>query len=214
MKPSFNLNRLISSIGLEDVTGETVDRVEKEVEHVWFGMIPLDQLEALAKMPYVSKHLQEQFQCTIEFDRENPEVRTVLRVRRVNRSESVLTRKTRTDSMVGQLEQSIEIDDKTFDFLSHVFGTGIMKMRYDIQPDAYPRKLQLDVFYDKTGNIAGDGKHAFAKYDYEVASADEPVPELPIALINQMYLNPFTAGDNLEVVHALRKFMAAQGFRL
>lgn len=197
------------SMALLDVTGEVVGSVEEEVEHVWYGMIPQDgQLGELVKQAFVTRHLQEQCQGVLAFDRDQPKVRTVLRVRRVNREKSVLTRKTRTDDMPGCLEKSTEILDSEFKFYTEVFGTGIAKMRHTIDVMAFEGKLELDIFLDKHGHPTGA-----AKYDWEVKKSAKgaPLPPLPITLINQVYFDPFNPTD--EGIANLRNFMQAQSFR-
>lgn len=202
-----------SLMALLDVEGEVTGKVEKEVEHVFYGMVPVEHLVDLAKQPYVKTMLQEQFTMQVVFDKNKPEVYTQLRVRRVNREKSVLTAKQRTPEMEGQYERSVEIPNEVFEFIAHICGTGIMKMRFTIQPASYPKKLELDVFLDKTGNIPTSGTVA-AKYDYEVDSAEDPVPQLPIPLINMVHFNPFTVDQNPQSVGQLREFMQRQGFRI
>lgn len=194
---------------LEDVMGEdTSGKTTKEVEHVFYGKISdAKQLAELAKQPYVTKALQEQFQTKLDIDRNNPSVYTTLRVRRVNREGCVMTRKTRTDQMEGMLEQTIEISNDVFDFMSHTIGTGIAKMRYTIQPEGWARKLELDVFLDAHGHPNG-----YAKFDYEVEAEDEQVPPLPVTLTNLIHFNPFKAVD--AEAAQLKEFMQMQSFRL
>lgn len=197
------------SMAMLGVEGETVGKPEDEIEHVWYGKLPLDgQLGELAKQSFVSHHLQEQCQCVLAFDRDSPDIRTVLRARRVNRVQSVLTRKTRTNGMKGCLEESIEILDPEFAFYQKVIGTGIAKMRYTIKPLGTFGKLELDVFVDKFGHLPD---YAYAKYDYEVKTENDPLPPLPITLLEQVHFNPFTATD--EEIAALRNFMQKQSFR-
>lgn len=195
---------------LEDVLGEdTSGKTNKEVEHVFYGKIAdPKQLDELAKQPYVTKALQEQFQTKLDIDRNNPNVYTTLRVRRVNREGCVMTRKTRTDQMEGMLEQTVEISNEVFDFMSHTIGTGIAKMRYTIKPEGWDRKLELDVFLDAHGHPL----QGYAKFDYEVESADEKVPPLPVTLTNLIHFDPFK-GTDAEAAQ-LKEFMQSCSFRL
>lgn len=197
------------SMALLDVTGEVVGKVEEEVEHVWYGMLPQDgQLGELTKQAFVTHHLQEQCQGVLAYEPGQPHNRTVLRARRVNREKAVLTSKVRIDGQPGVQEESTEILDSEFQFYTRVFGSGIAKMRYTIDVMAFPGKLELDVFLDKHGHPTGA-----AKYDWEVkkSAAGAPLPPLPITLINQTYFDPFNPTD--EGIAALRAFMGSQNFR-
>ena len=204
---------ILRAMGMLDVEGEVVGKVEKEIEHVFFGMLPVEHLLDLQKQPFVTKALQEQATMKVAFDRDRPEVVTTLRVRRVNREKAVMTAKQRTDQMEGCFERSIEISDEVFDFFSKICGTMIMKMRFTIKPASYAKKLELDVFLDKSGHLPTSGTVA-AKYDYEVLEASEVPPALPIPLLNMVHFNPFKVNENPESVGQLRAFMQQQGFRL
>ena len=200
---------LAATIALLDVEGEVVGKTEEEVEHVFYGDLPADgQLGALAQQAFVKHMLQEQAQGTLAFNRDMPKVNTTLRVRRVNREKSVLTRKTYTDGMVGVLEKSVEISDDAFTFFTEVFGTGIAKMRYEIEVPGFKKPLQLDVFVNKMGHPT-----LKAKYDYEVPAnqPDAPIPPLPITLNNMTHFNPFNHTDEDRM--KLRAWMQSQGFR-
>lgn len=193
---------------LEDIMGEdTSGKPQQEVEHVFYGRIAdPKQLDALSKQPYVTKHLQEQYQMVLDTNRNNPAVRTTLRVRRVNKEGCVLTRKTRTDQMEGMLETSIEVSGEVFEFLGAAFGTGVAKMRYTIKPESYARPLELDVFLDAHGHPTG-----YAKFDYEVESQEQTPPPLPITLLDLRHYNPYTGTDAER--SQLREFMQMQSFR-
>ena len=194
---------------LEDVLGEdTSGKAQQEVEHVFYGKIAdPKQLDALSKQPYVTKHLQEQFQVKLDLGANNADVRTVLRVRRVNREGCVITRKTRAGNMAGNLEQTKEIDNDLFEFMAAAIGTGMAKMRYTIKPEGWERALELDVFVDAQGHPNG-----YAKFDYEVGSAEDQVPPLPVTLTSLVHLNPFNATE--AEAAQLRQFMQMQSFQL
>lgn len=202
------MRRLRTIMALESIMGEdTSGKPQKEVEHVFYGRIAdPKQLDALSKQPYVTKHLQEQYQMVLDTDRNNPAVRTTLRVRRVNKEGCVLTRKTRTDQMEGMLETSIEVSNEVFDFMAAAFGTGVAKMRYTIKPESYALPLELDVFVDAHGHPTG-----YAKYDYETESQEQNPPPLPITLLDLRHYNPYT-GTEAERAQ-LREFMQMQSFR-
>lgn len=188
---------------LEDVLGEDVSGKEvEEVEHVFYGKIAdANQLVELAKQPYVTKHLQEQAQTVLDIGSNNDGVRKVLRVRRVNRTECVMTRKIRTANDVGPKEASKEITPEDYEFMAATIGTAMAKMRYTIQPEGWERPLELDVFLDAHGHPL----NGYAKFDYEVTSEDQTPPPLPITLVDLVHLNPYKATD--ADAAQLREFM-------
>lgn len=193
-------------MALLDVQGEVVGKAEKEIEHVWYGRLPQDsQLADLSKQSFVTRHLQEQASGAMAFNPNTPNISTMIRVRRVDRAKSVITRKTRVNGVAGNVEKSLEINDEQFEFWCEVFGSGINKMRYTISPVGFAGKLELDVFLDKFGHPTG-----LAKYDYEVKDQSTPLPPIPITLLEQVYFDPFNPTD--ESVAALRSFMKAQSF--
>lgn len=186
---AYNLNTLF--MALEDVMGEdTSGRQEQEVEHVFYGRIADAQaLANLAKQPYVEKCLQQQFQARLDLGGNNQEVSTNLRVRKINTDKFVITRKVRTPDQVGNGEVTHEINEQLFNFLRETIGEGIYKMRYTIKPDSFNgKKLELDVFLDAQGHPL----NGYAKYDFEVITRQEPLPPLPVPLLDMKHLNPFT----------------------
>lgn len=191
---------------LEDILGEDTSGKEmKEVEHVFYGKIlDANALAELAKQPYVTKILQEQFQVKLDLGKNEGLLRTIIRARRVNGGEVALTRKTYIKGETGPKESTIEVGAEVFDFLRSAAGEGLYKMRYTIQPEGWDRKLELDVFLDAAYHPTG-----YAKYDYEVPEdgKDLPLPPLPVALKELRHLNPFTA--TAEDAEQLRSFMAS-----
>lgn len=190
---AYNLNTLF--MALEDVAGEdTSGQQEQEVEHVFYGRIADPKaLAALANQPYVEKCLQQQFQAKLDLGDNNSESSTVLRVRKVNKDKFVITRKVRSPDQKGNAEVTHEINEELFNFLRETIGQGIYKMRYTIAPDSFNgKKLELDVFLDAQGHPL----NGYAKYDFEVKSADEPMPPLPVPLLDMKHLNPFTCTDD------------------
>lgn len=202
---SVRLNASLAMI-LEDLSGEDVSgKAEQEVEHVFYGKIAdANQLAELAKQPYVKKVLQEQSQCKILIKgSDNP---PTLRVRRLNRENCVLTRKTFVPGQVGMQEESKECGEELYEFLSRAFGEGMAKMRYTIQPEGWPKKLELDCFVDAQGKPTG-----YAKFDFEVTSQEETPPPLPLTLTDLKHLNPYTATDAERAL--LGQFMQMQTFK-
>ncbi len=189
---AYNLNTLF--MALEDVAGEdTSGRQEQEVEHVFYGRIADPKaLAALANQPYVEKCLQQQFQAKLDLGGNNSESSVVLRVRKVNKDQFVITRKTRTPDQKGNAEVTHEINEGLFNFLRESIGEGIYKMRYTIAPDSFNgKKLELDVFLDAQGAPL----NGYAKYDYEVKSEQESLPPLPVPLLDMKHLDPFRCSD-------------------
>lgn len=204
----MQVNRRIRMV-LEEINGEdTSGKSQDEIEHVFYGKIAdPKQLDELSKQPYVTKILQEQFQCKLEQGDATAGGYTVLRVRRVNREGCVMTRKIFTPGEAGVDENTREINSSLFDFMAETIGVGVAKMRYTIKPDSYPKKLELDVFLDSAGHPTG-----YAKYDYEVSSQEETPPSLPLTLVNLVHLNPFNCTEQ-DAAH-LKQFMMQQSFRL
>lgn len=192
---------------LEDVLGEDVSgKAQKEVEHVFYGKISdPKQLDELSKQPFVTKHLQEQSQCTIPG--RGQERGDTLRVRRVNRDKSVLTRKAFVPGQPGMDEKTLEVGEGLFEFLSSAFGECVAKMRYTIKPEGYDHPLELDVFLNAQGLPTG-----YAKFDYEVTSPEDTPPPLPLNLTDLKHVNPYRSTDE-ERAH-LREFMQSQSYRL
>lgn len=192
---------------LEDVLGEATDgTAAPEVEHVFYGQINeigAKTLAELAKQPFCTRILQEQYQVKLDLGKNNDKIRTSLRVRKVNGDSFVLTRKVYVVGDEGCEETSLEIDENLFNFFRDTAGRGLIKMRYSIKPEGYTQALELDVFLDAQGHPTG-----YAKYDFEVSSEDTPVPPLPVTLFNLRHLNPYRAtADDAQL---LRAFMESQ----
>lgn len=195
---------------LEDVLGEsTSGQAEQEVEHVFYGKIAdPQQLIDLAKQPFVTKILQEQFQVKLDLGKMSDKMGKTVRVRRVNREKTVLSSKTWIEGKDGVLESKpVEVGDDIFDFFQHLAGEGLLKLRYVIKPDEWPRKLELDVFLDIKGNPTG-----YAKFDFEVGSEQDRPPALPITLTELKHFNPFRATDGDRA--QMKMFMEAQSVRV
>jgi CYTH domain-containing protein len=195
-------------MALEDILGEdTSGKAEQEIEHVFYGRIAdPKQLDQLAGQPFVVKLLQEQSQGCLMPSGAGQRGPTI-RVRRLNRQGVVMTTKKFVEGQAGMDETNLEATNEIYDMISKAIGTGIAKMRYTIKPDEYPKKLELDVFLDANGHPTG-----YAKFDYEVTSADETPPPLPLILTDLKHVNPFNASD--ADLALLREFMQNQSFQI
>lgn len=201
VKLNARLAMVLESLENEDATGNAT----QEVEHVFYGKIAdANQLAELAKQPYVTKFLQEQSQCKIliKSAADNP---PTLRVRRINGESCVLTRKVFIPGQAGMKEETKECSESLYEFLAQTFGEAMTKMRYVIQPEGQ-KKLELDVFLDRHGNAT-----SYAKFDYEVESADEPCPQLPLTLVDLRHVDPYKGSDVDRA--ALREFMQMQTYK-
>jgi hypothetical protein len=198
----------LSAIFLEDVLGES-ESAEQEVEHVFYGKVAdANQLIELAKQPFCTKILQEQFQVKLDLGKMSDKMSKTVRVRRVNGEKTVLISKTWVEGQDGMHESKpIEVGDEIFEFFRSLAGEGINKMRYVIQPEGWPRKLEFDLFLDEKGQPTGYGK-----FDYEVKTEDEKPPMLPITLTDLKHFNPFRGTDADREL--MRQFMESQGFRV
>jgi len=205
MRQSVKLNPRLSTIVLESLENEDASgNASQEVEHVFYGKISdANQLNELAKQPFVTKVLQEQSQGKVVTGGAGEG--TTLRVRRINRESCVMTRKTFIPGQAGMAEETHEINEGLYDFMAKVFGQGMAKMRYIIAPEGQ-EKLELDVFLDAHGNALG-----YAKFDYEVTTQEQAVPALPITLTDLKHLNPFNSTDVDRA--ALREFMNQMTFK-
>lgn len=195
---------------LEDVLGEsTSGQAEQEVEHVFYGKIADgNQLIELAKQPYVTKILQEQFQVKLDLGKMSDKMGKTVRVRRVNKEKTVLSSKTWVEGQDGVTESPpVEVGDDIYNFFQHLAGEGIYKLRYVIQPQDWPRKLELDVFLDANYQPTG-----YAKFDFEVGSEQERPPSLPVTLTDLKHFNPFRATDGDRAM--MKQFMESQGIRV
>lgn len=203
---SVRLNATLARIVTESLENEDASgKKSQEVEHVFYGKISdPQQLAELAKQPWVTKVLQEQTQCQIQ--PKGADQPSTLRYRRINRESCVCTRKTFVPGQPGMSEETIECPIEQYEFFGHAFGEGMAKMRYVIKPDGWPKKLELDVFLDGNGNALG-----YAKFDYEVESAEETPPPLPITLTDLKHVNPFNSTDADRAL--LREFMQSMTFK-
>lgn len=207
----MSTRRFRQMFALEDVLGEVTDGKDiPEVEHVFYGRITDGRaLAELAKQPYVTKMLQQQYQFKLDLGGNNADIKTTIRARKVNKDGFVLTRKTFVKGVVGVREKTIEVNEDVFQFIMHAAGEGLIKMRYTIKPDGWERALELDVFLDAQGKPTG-----YAKYDFEVPEDQPnfPVPSLPVTLLDLKHLNPFQATD--EDAALLKAFMVAQSVQV
>lgn len=201
VKLNVRLAMMLESLDNEDASGKAT----QEVEHVFYGKIAdANQLAELAKQPYVTKFLQEQSQCKILIKSmaDNP---PTLRVRRINGESCVITRKVFVPGQAGMMEDTKECGEALYDFLAQTFGEAMTKMRYVIQPEGQ-KKLELDVFLDRHGSALG-----FAKIDFEVESADEACPPLPLTLTELKHVDPYKGSDVDRA--ALRDFMQMMTYK-
>lgn len=167
---SSDILNSIQSFGLE-ATADGQKHIE--LEYTFYGK--LDDFSVLDSEIVTSKEEQDQYFIPIDND-------TIgARIRRINKTQHVLTVKARREGVKGKEEVEQEISEDMFNLLRESSDKGYRKIRYVIPAPNTELKWEVDVFLD-----ANEQRHPWVKLDLEVTSEDQQPPQLPFKLTEKI----------------------------
>lgn len=147
---------------------------QREVEHTLYGKITNPQ-----QLDGVAWEDHEQWELKIP-KAASALCEGVIRIRKTStpeKSECVLTIKTKADKAEGRVETSMLTTEDQLRQFKQLAEKGMLKRRYTFPIEGSAKKWEIDV-YPKEGG----GWHEWCKIDLEVKSLSDPLPPLPIEL--------------------------------